>query len=214
MAEIKDYYKILDVKSSANADVIKKAYRRLAMKYHPDHNPGDALAAAVFEDVAEAYKTLSDTEARKQYNFNRYLVANEEYKRPAATIDAIIFRMHRITEQVKLADPFRFNKDALLYSIKQLLPEDISLLLHTNEKLLKQFLEMVCAAVAHLSSHQTKKIMVLMQPLYKKEKWLYETLDLIMQNQQKKERWEKYKIVLVVLLTIILCVIIFFAASK
>ncbi|MFC1534429.1 DnaJ C-terminal domain-containing protein [Thermodesulfobacteriota bacterium] len=64
----RDYYKILNVPKSASADQIKKAYRKLAMKYHPDRNKGDKAAETKFKDISEAYAVLSDTEKRKQYN--------------------------------------------------------------------------------------------------------------------------------------------------
>jgi len=56
----KDYYGILGVKKNADVDVIKKAYRKLAMKYHPDKNPGDKEAENMFKDASEAYEVLSD----------------------------------------------------------------------------------------------------------------------------------------------------------
>ena len=64
----KDYYNILGVPKSASAGEIKKAYRKLALKYHPDHNKGDKAAEAKFKDLSEAYAVLSDTEKKKQYD--------------------------------------------------------------------------------------------------------------------------------------------------
>jgi DnaJ-class molecular chaperone len=64
----KDYYKILGVSRSAEEKDIKKAYRQLARKYHPDVNPGDNTAEAKFKEVNEAYQVLSDAEKRKKYD--------------------------------------------------------------------------------------------------------------------------------------------------
>src|ERR671939_456073 len=61
-------YDTLGVKKNASADEIKKAYRKLASKYHPDRNPGDAAAEEKFKDVQNAYDVLSDAEKRKQYD--------------------------------------------------------------------------------------------------------------------------------------------------
>src|SRR6266508_1050082 len=61
-------YDTLGVKKGASADEIKKAYRKLAAKYHPDKNPGDASAEETFKEVQNAYDVLSDSEKRKQYD--------------------------------------------------------------------------------------------------------------------------------------------------
>jgi curved DNA-binding protein len=63
-----DYYKALGVDKTATDDKIKKAYRKLAMKYHPDHTKGDKSAEEKFKEISEAYAVLSDKEKRKQYD--------------------------------------------------------------------------------------------------------------------------------------------------
>ena len=68
MAEKRDYYDILGIKRDASAETIKKAFRKLAKKYHPDMNPGDKEAEAKFKEAQEAYAVLSDAEKRKQYD--------------------------------------------------------------------------------------------------------------------------------------------------
>lgn len=64
----RDYYEVLEVSRSASVDEIKKAYRKLAIKYHPDRNPGDAEAEAKFKEAAEAYDVLHDPQKRQQYD--------------------------------------------------------------------------------------------------------------------------------------------------
>lgn len=64
----KDYYASLGVAKDASSDEIKKAYRKLALKYHPDKNPGDAKAEEKFKEITEAYAVLSDKEKRSQYD--------------------------------------------------------------------------------------------------------------------------------------------------
>jgi len=64
----KDYYKILEVSQEAGGEDIKKAYRRLALQYHPDRNPGNKEAEEKFKDINEAYEVLIHKEKRRQYD--------------------------------------------------------------------------------------------------------------------------------------------------
>ena len=66
----KDYYNILGVNKGASEDEIKKAYRKKAMQYHPDKNPGNSEAESKFKEAAEAYDVLSD--AQKRSNYDRF----------------------------------------------------------------------------------------------------------------------------------------------
>ena len=68
MTSKRDYYEVLEVSKSASQDEIKKSYRRIAMKYHPDRNPGDKSAEEKFKEAAEAYEVLSDPDKRAKYD--------------------------------------------------------------------------------------------------------------------------------------------------
>jgi molecular chaperone DnaJ len=75
MAQNKDFYAVLGVPASASQDEIKKQYRKLAAKHHPDKNPNDAKAAERFKEISEAYQVLGDADKRKQYDDMRRLGA-------------------------------------------------------------------------------------------------------------------------------------------
>lgn len=68
MANKRDYYEVLGVSKDASEDEIKKAYRKIAIKYHPDRNPGDKVAEEKFKEAAEAYDVLHDPQKRQQYD--------------------------------------------------------------------------------------------------------------------------------------------------
>ena len=64
----RDYYEVLGVSKSASADEIKKAYRKLALQYHPDRNPGDKASEEKFKEAAEAYDVLSNDDKKARYD--------------------------------------------------------------------------------------------------------------------------------------------------
>ncbi len=68
MSTQRDYYEVLSVERTADGEEIKRAYRRMAMKYHPDRNPGDTEAEQKFKEAAEAYEVLVDDQKRKIYD--------------------------------------------------------------------------------------------------------------------------------------------------
>src|SRR5579871_3885565 len=73
-----DFYLVLGLERMATVGDIKRAYKRLARRYHPDINPGDRMAAAHFRQIAEAYETLSDPERRRQYDTRGHAVGPVE----------------------------------------------------------------------------------------------------------------------------------------
>ena len=83
---MKNYYEVLGISKTASADEIKKAYRNLAFKYHPDRNSGDKIAEEKFKEINEAYDVLSDEKKRADYDSfgtsnSRYSGTNNSYNR-------------------------------------------------------------------------------------------------------------------------------------
>ena len=84
MAAKRDYYETLGVNKSADKEAIKKAYRKLAKKYHPDTNAGNPHAEEMFKDVTEAYNVLSDEKKRKLYDEFGFAGLQEGFSEEAA----------------------------------------------------------------------------------------------------------------------------------
>ena len=98
-----EYYRSLGVQPGATAEELKKAYRGLAKKYHPDLHPGDKEAEARFKEINEAYETLSDPQKRKEYDEKqRTTQGREPQKKSASSRMPIIFTVTKWTKQLQL----------------------------------------------------------------------------------------------------------------
>ena len=103
MSVKRDYYEVLGLSKGADAGSIKKAYRKLAKKYHPDTNQGDKQAEKKFKEVTEAYTVLSDPEKKKMYDQfgHGHLIREHRLIRLAKIHQAIRFREVLITELIR-----------------------------------------------------------------------------------------------------------------
>ena len=75
----KDYYQMLGLNRNASEDEIKRAYRKLALKYHPDHHPDDPESEEIFKEIGEAYAVLSDLKKRKEYDWSGHTRFKQRY---------------------------------------------------------------------------------------------------------------------------------------
>ena len=94
--DYKDYYAILGVNKNASAEEIKKAFRKLAVKYHPDRNPENKQAEEKFKEISEAYEVLSDHEKRQKYDhiLKRFSVAEKIFDEAYDDLIAMIATFH------------------------------------------------------------------------------------------------------------------------
>lgn len=134
---LKDYYKILDVSPAATAEEIRKAYRKLAMRYHPDQNGDNRLAALQFNEIKEAYDTLSNKSKREAYNYERFYHYRYLKQKPPdqmVTPAWLLQQFAMLETALAKQDPFRIDQDVLLYQLQYLLSEyNLELLRHSAD---------------------------------------------------------------------------------
>lgn len=213
----KDYYIILGVKPSASADEIKRSYRRLAIKYHPDKNPGDIIAEAAFKEIAEAYDILSDAKKREDYHGKRFYTYNYKYKEATpVTLQSVLKDAHDLQKLVSKADPYRLNQDALLLKLSEILSDsNLAFLQHEkqyaiNAKITDALLAACKPLHYNLYLHVHDKLVLLNDPeslIQGKLNWFYKT-------KQKHDAWGRYKVVIAAVLALLLCLVIFFVSRK
>lgn len=139
---MKDYYKILGLPPTATADEIKKAYRQLALKYHPDRNQGDKQSENLFKQITEAYEILSDSDSRKSYDYesrrtttsdnDRKQTSQTSYEKVTPLTFLNIFK--EIEKKIIGVDASRINQRNLFDSINDLLTDkNVEFLIQSND---------------------------------------------------------------------------------
>lgn len=112
---VKDYYKILEIQPTANSAEIKAAYRKLALQFHPDKNPGNKYALSQFYLVKEAYETLSSEGLKEEYLNQRWLskVNNKKFESAAVTPETILLKFLKTSKELQQLDAFRADKPTI-----------------------------------------------------------------------------------------------------
>lgn len=206
---VKDYYKVLEVTPVASLQEIKKAYRRLAVKYHPDKNDGDHLAAARFVEVQEAYDVLSDPDKREEYNYNRWYTrkAGTGYAQRPLTPQELLASSQQVKDAVGRMNEFRVDYHFLSFHILQLLDETNINILHqfnltdTNRRIIKNLLQ--SAAPLPLKDHRPvhEKLM----QLAGEDEEMKLLLQQALRTKEQRDRWDRYKWLVVLLIIAFVC---------
>ncbi|QEC65931.1 hypothetical protein FRZ67_00915 [Panacibacter ginsenosidivorans] len=206
----KDYYIILGVKPTASADEIKRSYRRLAFKYHPDKNPGDIIAEAAFKEIVEAYEILSDAKKREDYHYKRFYTYNYQYKNePKATPESILKDAVKLQQLVERADPFRMNQDALLFQAEDVLNEN-NLAILKEEKQLSVNAQIINALlIACKPMHFSFYLKVHEKLIQLPDENSKQVLTNFYKSKQKENNWNKYKVIGAIVLALLMCLVIF-----
>jgi molecular chaperone DnaJ len=121
--QLKDYYKTLEVGPVATQQEIKKSFRRLALKFHPDKNAGNPIAEAQFKEIQEAYEILSDPEQRKEYNYKRWHLRSigRAYSERPLSPAAILEECRALKLYIDSMSIFRVDYDLVSQHIRQLI---------------------------------------------------------------------------------------------
>jgi curved DNA-binding protein CbpA len=214
---LKDYYHILQIPPGATLVEIKQAYRSLAKTYHPDKNMNDPYMAAQFNDVKEAYETLTNPVKKETYLQERWYNQSINKKRTAeATTPISILRSClELEKYVSKLDVHRMNKQSLFNYINELLSNDtIEALKNFNETAInRQIINLILIAMRPLPQKFVKKLSASLQLLACSDEISLQQINDSLLQHKKKFLWEKYKIALMLLFTILICLLIYFATK-
>ena len=215
MFNIKNYFAILELEPSATAAEIRKAYRRLALIYHPDKKPNDPYANARFTEIKEAYEVLSDPSKKEYYLQQRWYNQSIGKKRTQDTVTPVnlLKQALELEKYVSTLDVFRMDKGGLQEYILELIPDTAIEQLHPFQEnnTIREAIQKILKASKALPPAFTS-------PVYDQLEKLAGTdtaaLELIQDQRQKagrRYRQEKYSLLLIIITTLLLCGLIWLA---
>lgn len=215
--QIKDYYKTLEIQPVATPLQIKKSFRQLALKHHPDKNPGNAIAEARFREIQEAYEVLSDPGKREEYNYKRWYnrSINEAFVNELLTPTAILNECIKLVNHLQAVNAMRIDFDGLSYHIRQLLNnKNISILLQANDQLINmKIIEAILQPASLLPLKYTGPITDLLLRIAGNHETAIDCIAAFIAEQKQKHQWQKYKLVLVIGITLLLCGVIYWVSK-
>lgn len=202
-----DYYQILNVPPTASPEDIKKAYRSLALQYHPDTAiNNNELTAKHFAEIKQAYEVLSNPATRQTYHYQRFYT--DYKKQPLLTAQRILQQSTELMQLVAVLDPYRINYEALDQQVRLLLDNaSITVLQRTEDtRLTHTVLHNLLTCITLLPYAY---VIPLQQPLLTLA-GNDEAMMAIIHKQVRQQRlhnyWEKYKVLLAITIAVALCI--------
>lgn len=210
---MKDYYQVLNVPPSATQETIKKAFRRLALQYHPDKNTAD-LAHTRFAAIQEAYAVLGNASKRAAYNYRRYL-ANPSRKPLPETVADVLHASEVLYRKAITIDPFRVDLDLLSFEVKELLSDhNLSLLLQANDPVISlQVTRHLIAAWQLLPYRRILAGITSLDALAAQDTGVRETLGHFIRTARRQYYWNRYKIYIAVSIAALFCWLLYRAGN-
>jgi curved DNA-binding protein CbpA len=210
---MKDYYKILGVPPSAATQEIKKSYRLLAFKYHPDKNPDNSLAEAQFKEVQEAYSVLSDGKKRTRYDEERWLMGmgrKTEYKE-AITPTWLMNVCTELNTSLAVMDTHRMSQRSLqAYILLILADPHLGVLQQSDEwEINTVIMSEIIKATRHLEAQYLDEIARRLEIVAGTDTNWVQGIHDYLQMRKRKERKEKLLPYMVIIITLLLCVLMY-----
>ncbi len=212
---LKDYYTILKLEPSATIPEIKKAYRKLALQYHPDKNPNDPYAAVQFTEIKEAYEVLTNPAKKECYLQQRWYNKSMGKRKTQDIITpvTVLLQALELEKYVASLDVFRMDKEGLQQYILGLLPDS------TIEQLKKfdepetnrQIITTIIKAMHPLPQTYTCAVITQLEKASTADEIAIAAIATFIQKTGKKSRREKYSLIIIIASTIILCLLIYLA---
>ena len=211
---LKDYYKTLELGPAATEEEIKKSFRRLVLRFHPDKNGGDAVAEARFREIREAYEVLSDRRQREEYNYKRWYNRSlgKSFQAAPLTPQGILNECERLYNYVQALSSSRVDYDALSYHIrKHLLSEENTRLLQQfhNTTVNREIIRKIIRCCRALPWRYIEPVAGLLWQVAGSDSTLSGEVEAFVEVHRANQRWNRYRVAIVILVTALLCGLIY-----
>lgn len=208
---LKDYYKTLELEPSATLTEIKKAYRRLALLYHPDKTQNDPYAAAQFAEIKEAYEVLHNPARKSHYLQQRWYQQSTGKKRTQETITpvTVLKQSLELDKYVSTLDIHRMDREGLYAYINGILSDEVLTKLGTFDEpaLKKEIVAALLRCSELLAPAQFESVATKMKKLTP-DPTVLSLIDTQQQRLGKKKKWERAMPWVLLLVTVGICVMI------
>lgn len=214
---VKDYYHVLNIPPGSSSAEIKKAFRKLAMEYHPDKHQDSSQYNTHFSEIQEAYAVLSDPEKKEQYLYQRWLERSMGHALDESLRAEEILKLFIKAEKyISLSDAFRLNKLILIQQLLELFSESRlnAILRENNQDLIRECINIAQKTSSYLDSNGATLLMSRFQHLLEKDPGIRSVWQHMIDTMKRKEKISSLTIPFALLITIILCLIVFFATRK
>jgi molecular chaperone DnaJ len=212
-SQIKDYYSILEVSPVATITEIKKSYRKLAFKYHPDTNPDNTFAIAMFREVQEAYAILSDNTKRSKYDEERWLsgMSSRAKDQIVITPQWIHNECRKLQAHMMAVDTYRMDHRALNDYIMLLLSDKHLAILKQKEDATfnRQIAQLLLSASRNIRHPYMEYIAERLRLLVINDEIFLQKLELQVKDSRLAANRVKYMPYIILIVTLVLCVIMY-----
>ena len=209
---VKDYYATLRIPQGADASSIKKAFRTLAMEYHPDKRGENAENDHYFREIKEAYGVLSDPKLREEYHYQRWLEKSMGYQLDTLIHPVEILQLFIKAEQyIATTDGFRTDKMILFNQVIKLFSQARleAILSENNPAMEATTLQMAIRMSAHLNLEGCMFMADHFKKILEKHPHETKTWEKLLTKKKREQRMEQLKVPLVLVLTLLICLLIF-----
>lgn len=211
--EIKDYYKTLKIQPGASHQQVKASFRKLALQHHPDKNPDNVYAAALFREIQEAYEVLSDPGKREEYNYKRWYnrSISKNFVRPVLGPADIIAEANHLHDFLNSVNAMRINFDGLSQAMRDILTDqNLAILEQANDQNANKVItDRLLPALQLLPFSYIDPILEKLHRLAVTDQGMKNRLIDFRKQQLRSYHWQRNRPWIVAAATVLLCGIIY-----